>query len=69
MFLLRINGLLMHVCTLPVFALPYKRLELKYPIILGVSDVLHGKIQPREGLMGLMRQPLMREMYEDYSHP
>eukprot|EP01084_Bolivina_argentea_P254705 428264_1 len=44
------------------------KLELKYPIILGVSDVLHGKIQPREGLMGLMRAPLMREMY-DYSHP
>jgi len=39
------------------------RLDLKYPIIFGVADILEGKLTPREGLEGLMNMPLRTESY------
>lgn len=40
------------------------RLDLKYPIIFGVKDILEGKLDAREGLEGLMNMPLRMESYE-----
>jgi len=40
------------------------RLDLKYPIIFGVRDILDGKLDAREGLEGLMRMKLRMESYE-----
>ena len=40
------------------------RLDLKYPIIFGVRDILEGKLGAREGLEGLMEMPLRLESYE-----
>ncbi|GMI38383.1 hypothetical protein TrCOL_g4876 [Triparma columacea] len=40
------------------------RLDLKYPIIFGVKDILDGDLDAREGLEGLMRMKLRMESYE-----
>jgi len=40
------------------------RVDLKYPIIFGVADILDGVRTPREGFQDVMRDPLRMEMYE-----
>jgi glycerol-3-phosphate dehydrogenase len=40
------------------------RIDLKYAIIFGVSDILKGLRSPREGLQDLMSMPLRAEMYD-----
>ena len=40
------------------------RLDLKYPIIFGVRNILEGKLDAREGLEGIMTMPLRLESYE-----
>ncbi|KAG5181667.1 hypothetical protein JKP88DRAFT_199733 [Tribonema minus] len=40
------------------------RIDLKYAIIFGVSDILQGFRSPREGLEDLMAMPLRAEMYD-----
>mmetsp|Transcript_24477 Transcript_24477/g.55896 ORF Transcript_24477/g.55896 Transcript_24477/m.55896 type:complete len:136 (-) Transcript_24477:133-540(-) len=40
------------------------RLDLKYPIIFGVANILEGNLTPREGLEGLMNMPLRNESYQ-----
>uniref|UniRef100_A0A7R9YBR2 Glycerol-3-phosphate dehydrogenase [NAD(+)] n=1 Tax=Pinguiococcus pyrenoidosus TaxID=172671 RepID=A0A7R9YBR2_9STRA len=40
------------------------RLDLKFPIIFGVSDILEGKLEPREGLQNLMMMPIRAEMID-----
>eukprot|EP00591_Stephanopyxis_turris_P002776 CAMPEP_0195521256 /NCGR_PEP_ID=MMETSP0794_2-20130614/18313_1 /TAXON_ID=515487 /ORGANISM="Stephanopyxis turris, Strain CCMP 815" /LENGTH=354 /DNA_ID=CAMNT_0040650773 /DNA_START=379 /DNA_END=1443 /DNA_ORIENTATION=+ len=41
------------------------RLDLKYPILFGVANILEGKQTPREGLVGLMNIPMRMETYND----
>lgn len=41
------------------------RLDLKYPILFGVANILEGKQTPREGLEGLMNMPLRMESLEE----
>eukprot|EP00636_Phaeomonas_parva_P008879 CAMPEP_0118855742 /NCGR_PEP_ID=MMETSP1163-20130328/3463_1 /TAXON_ID=124430 /ORGANISM="Phaeomonas parva, Strain CCMP2877" /LENGTH=415 /DNA_ID=CAMNT_0006788693 /DNA_START=271 /DNA_END=1518 /DNA_ORIENTATION=+ len=43
---------------------PSYRLDLKYPIIFGVSDILEGKLDIREGLQNLMMMPIRAEMFD-----
>mmetsp|Transcript_18400 Transcript_18400/g.36769 ORF Transcript_18400/g.36769 Transcript_18400/m.36769 type:complete len:429 (-) Transcript_18400:9-1295(-) len=40
------------------------RLDLKYPIIFGVRNILEGKLDAREGLEGIMGSPMRHESYE-----
>mmetsp|Transcript_13438 Transcript_13438/g.27194 ORF Transcript_13438/g.27194 Transcript_13438/m.27194 type:complete len:448 (+) Transcript_13438:99-1442(+) len=40
------------------------RIDLKYPIIFGVADILDGKRTPFEGFQNVMSDPLRMEMYE-----
>lgn len=40
------------------------RLDLKYPILFGVADILQGNLSPSEGLEGLMNMPMRMESYE-----
>ena len=42
------------------------RLDLKYPILFGVADILEGKQTPIEGLKGLMTMPMRKEAFERY---
>lgn len=41
------------------------RLDLKYPIIFGVANILEGKQTPAEGLQGLMTMPMRMETFEE----
>jgi len=42
------------------------RLDLKYPILFGVADILEGSQTPEEGLKGLMNMPMRRENFDEY---
>ena len=41
------------------------RLDLKYPILFGVADILEGKTTPMEGLQGLMSMPMQMENFDE----
>lgn len=41
------------------------RLDLKYPILFGVADIIEGKMKPLEGLKGLMNFPTRMENYDE----
>lgn len=41
------------------------RLDLKYPILFGVADILQGKTTPEEGVKGLMNTPFSRESFDE----
>lgn len=41
------------------------RLDLKYPILFGVANILEGKQTPLEGLEGLMNMPMRIESFEE----
>lgn len=41
------------------------RLDLKYPILFGVANILEGKQTPLEGLEGLMKMPMRMESFEE----
>lgn len=41
------------------------RLDLKYPILFGVANILEGKQTPLEGLKGLMNMPMRMESFDD----
>ena len=41
------------------------RLDLKYPILFGVANILEGKQTPAEGLTGLMEMPMRLENYDE----
>jgi len=41
------------------------RLDLKYPILFGVADILQGNQTPLEGLKGLMNIPIRMESYDE----
>lgn len=41
------------------------RLDLKYPILFGVADILKGNQTPEDGLKGLMNMPLIMESYDE----
>lgn len=43
------------------------RLDLKYPILFGVADILEGRSTPLGGLKGLMNMPLRAESFETRS--
>lgn len=43
------------------------RLDLKYPIVFGVADILEGKQTPEEGLKGLMNMPMRMESFDERS--
>jgi len=40
------------------------RLDLKYPIIFGVVEILEGRQTPLNGMKGLMTMPLRTESFE-----
>jgi len=42
------------------------RLDLKYPILFGVADILEGNQTPEDGLKGLMNMPIRKEAFERY---
>jgi NAD-dependent glycerol-3-phosphate dehydrogenase C-terminus len=44
------------------------RLELKYPILLGIADILEGKQTPEEGLEALMDMPVHMENFDERSY-
>lgn len=41
------------------------RLDLKYPILFGVANILEGKQTPLDGLKGLMNMPMRMESFEE----
>jgi len=41
------------------------RLDLKYPILFGVADILQGNQTPLEGMKGLMNIPIRMESYDE----
>lgn len=41
------------------------RLDLKYPILFGVADILQGNQTPEEGLKGLMNMPFSMESFDE----
>ena len=41
------------------------RLDLKYPILFGVADIIEGKMKPLEGLNLLMTFPTRMENYDE----
>lgn len=41
------------------------RLDLKYPILFGVANILQGNQTPEEGLKGLMNMPMRMESFEE----
>jgi len=41
------------------------RLDLKYPILFGVADILEGRQTPSEGLERLMKMPMRMEFFEE----
>jgi len=41
------------------------RLDLKYPILFGVADIIEGEMKPLEGLNGLMSFPTRMENYDE----
>jgi len=41
------------------------RLDLKYPILFGVADIIEGKMKPLEGLQGLMNFASRMENYDE----
>ena len=41
------------------------RLDLKYPILFGVADIIEGNMKPLEGLQGLMNFPTKMENYDE----
>ena len=41
------------------------RLDLKYPILFGVAEIIEGKMKPLEGLKGLMNFPTRMENYDE----
>jgi len=43
------------------------RLDLKYPILFGVADILQGTLTPAEGLERLMNMPITMENYEGFT--
>lgn len=40
------------------------RLDLKYPILFGIAQILEGKITPLEGLEGLMNMPMHMDNFQ-----
>ena len=44
------------------------RLDLKYPIIFGVTKILEGKQTPEEGLEALMNMPMRMESFDESTH-
>mmetsp|Transcript_5611 Transcript_5611/g.10665 ORF Transcript_5611/g.10665 Transcript_5611/m.10665 type:complete len:145 (-) Transcript_5611:274-708(-) len=43
------------------------RLDLKYPILFGVAEILEGDQTPMNGMKGLMNMPMRKEAFERYS--
>lgn len=43
------------------------RLDLKFPILFGVADILEGKQTPEDGLKGLMNMPMRMESFDERS--
>jgi len=41
------------------------RLDLKFPIIFGVANILEGKQTPRDALTGLMNMPMRMESFDE----
>lgn len=41
------------------------RLDLKYPILFGVAEIIEGNMKPLEGLQGLMNFPTRMENYDE----
>lgn len=41
------------------------RLDLKYPILFGVADILQGKLTPLDGLKGIMNMPFLMESFDE----
>lgn len=41
------------------------RLDLKYPILFGVAEIIEGNMKPLEGLQGLMSFPTRMENYDE----
>lgn len=41
------------------------RLDLKFPILFGVADILEGRQTPEEGLKGLMSMPMRMENFDE----
>ncbi|CAM9184690.1 unnamed protein product, partial [Chrysoparadoxa australica] len=43
------------------------RIDLKYPVIFGVANILKGQLNPRTGMSELMMMPLRAEVYDPLS--
>ena len=41
------------------------RLDLKYPILFGIADILQGNLTPEDGLKGIMNMPFVMENYDE----
>lgn len=41
------------------------RLDLKYPILFGIADILQGNLTPADGLKGLMNMPFVMESFDE----
>jgi len=41
------------------------RLDLKFPILFGIADILEGNLTPDEGLKGIMNLPFVMENFDE----
>eukprot|EP00523_Entomoneis_sp_CCMP467_P011530 CAMPEP_0168718604 /NCGR_PEP_ID=MMETSP0724-20121128/607_1 /TAXON_ID=265536 /ORGANISM="Amphiprora sp., Strain CCMP467" /LENGTH=413 /DNA_ID=CAMNT_0008765129 /DNA_START=209 /DNA_END=1451 /DNA_ORIENTATION=+ len=41
------------------------RVDLKYPILFGIADILEGNLTPEEGLKGIMNLPFVMENFDE----
>lgn len=41
------------------------RLDLKFPILFGIADILEGNLTPEEGLQGIMSLPFHMESFDE----
>lgn len=41
------------------------RLDLKFPILFGIADILEGNLTPEDGLKGIMNMPFIMENFDE----
>lgn len=45
------------------------RLDLKFPILFGIAQILEGELTPEEGLKGIMNLPFIMENFDERYSP
>jgi len=45
------------------------RLDLKFPILFGIAQILEGELTPEDGLKGIMSMPFIMENFDERYTP